>query len=89
MEFSGTDEKIKCIDCSQEFLFTVNDQQFFKDKGFTAPKRCKACRQAKKEERAGNPNNAPAAQVQSYSEPWQDEQRGGGRGKKKHARGRR
>ncbi len=39
---------LKCQDCGGNFVFTVGEQQFYKSKGFTIPKRCKACRDAKK-----------------------------------------
>lgn len=43
------DKKITCVDCGAEFVFTVRDQEFYAEKGFTnEPKRCKACRDAKK-----------------------------------------
>lgn len=43
------DKKITCVDCGAEFLFTVRDQEFYAEKGFNnEPKRCKACRDAKK-----------------------------------------
>ena len=46
------DKIIKCIDCGEEFLFTVNDQRFYKEKGFdNEPKRCKACREKRKQEK--------------------------------------
>jgi len=43
------DKKIECVDCKAEFIFTERDQQFFTSKGFTDPKRCKPCREAKKQ----------------------------------------
>ncbi len=44
------DKTIKCVDCGAEFVFTVRDQEFYAEKGFTnEPKRCKACREAKKQ----------------------------------------
>ena len=43
------DKKITCVDCGAEFVFTVREQEFYAEKGFTnEPKRCKACRDAKK-----------------------------------------
>lgn len=42
------DKKIICKDCGQEFIFTVNDQEFYQSHDFTEPKRCKACREIKK-----------------------------------------
>lgn len=46
------DKTIVCADCGQEFTFTASEQAFYAEKGFTdAPKRCKACRQARKAQR--------------------------------------
>jgi hypothetical protein len=43
------DKTIKCMDCGAEFLFSAAEQEFFMSKGFTQPKRCKACRTKKKQ----------------------------------------
>ena len=46
------DKSINCADCGQEFTFTASEQAFYAEKGFTdSPKRCKACRQARKAQR--------------------------------------
>ena len=43
------DKTIVCKDCGSEFVFTVGEQEFFKEKGFdNDPVRCPACRKAKK-----------------------------------------
>ena len=43
------DKTLICQDCGQEFIFTVGEQEFYKEKGFeNEPKRCKACRDKKK-----------------------------------------
>ena len=47
------DLQLTCSDCGQEFTFTSEDQAFFQERGYSAPKRCKPCRQAKKNEQAG------------------------------------
>lgn len=48
------DETLKCEDCGENFVFTAGDQEFYAEKGFTnKPKRCKACRDKKKQERRG------------------------------------
>lgn len=48
------DEKLICKDCGEEFIFTVRDQEFYAEKGFTnKPQRCRACRNARKN--AGRP----------------------------------
>jgi len=49
-----TDKQITCVDCGNEFTFTSAEQEFFAQKGYTnEPKRCLACRQARKVERGG------------------------------------
>src|SRR5262249_37054171 len=50
MEF--VDRQLTCIDCSQPFLFTAGEQEFYDRKGFKEePKRCKPCRDARKSRR--------------------------------------
>jgi CxxC-x17-CxxC domain-containing protein len=48
---SGLDDKtIVCIDCSNDFVWSVGEQIFFRDKNLqNPPKRCKGCKQAKNE----------------------------------------
>lgn len=49
------DKTIVCKDCGEEFVFTVNEQKFYAEKGFTnEPARCKVCRDKKKSERNNN-----------------------------------
>ena len=46
------DMTIECVDCKEDFVFTTGEQEFFKDKigpNYNVPKRCKPCRQAKKQ----------------------------------------
>lgn len=44
------DSNINCIDCGKEFVWTIGEQVFFRDKGLkNPPKRCKECKQAKNE----------------------------------------
>lgn len=38
----------KCVDCGRIFKITNNQYDFYKSKGFDIPKRCKSCRDAKK-----------------------------------------
>lgn len=46
------DKKITCRDCGNEFVFTVGEQEFYKEKGFeNDPVRCPDCRRARKAER--------------------------------------
>ncbi len=42
------DRSISCVDCGEQFVWTVGEQVFFHDKGLkNEPKRCKPCKQAK------------------------------------------
>lgn len=43
-----TDQTLVCSDCKAEFVFTASEQEFFQEKGFSAPRRCKSCRTAAK-----------------------------------------
>lgn len=42
---------LTCVDCGQQFEFSVDEQKFFEEKGFGEPKRCLNCRRAKKDNR--------------------------------------
>jgi hypothetical protein len=42
------DKTLKCVDCGKDFVFTAREQEFYAQKGFSEPKRCKECREAKK-----------------------------------------
>lgn len=47
------DRTLKCVDCGNEFIFTADEQIFFKQKQFVNnPKHCKRCR-ARRAPRAG------------------------------------
>jgi hypothetical protein len=39
---------LNCRQCGKEFLFTVAEQEFYREKGFNTPRRCKECRTAVK-----------------------------------------
>ncbi|MDB5101111.1 MAG: hypothetical protein JWM80_5532 [Cyanobacteria bacterium RYN_339] len=55
-----TDQIIACVDCSTEFTFSAKEQEFYAQKGFTSiPKRCKPCRNARKEGGGGAGGGAP------------------------------
>ncbi|MEP7159243.1 MAG: zinc-ribbon domain containing protein [Chloroflexota bacterium] len=42
------DRTLTCADCGQEFVFTASEQQFYADRGFSDPRRCRSCRAARK-----------------------------------------
>jgi CxxC-x17-CxxC domain-containing protein len=42
---SFVDKSIKCSDCGSDFTFSMSEQEFFAEKGYTNdPKRCRLCR---------------------------------------------
>ena len=47
------DKELTCSDCGGKFLHSAKEQEFFAEKGFQEPKRCKDCRQARKERGGG------------------------------------
>lgn len=57
-EFKVMENKtIICKDCGKEFEYTVGEQKFFEERGFSAPIRCKECRAAKKTRNEENKND--------------------------------
>lgn len=49
---SFADKTLTCRDCSEEFVFTAGEQEFYQEKGFTnEPTRCPNCRRANKARR--------------------------------------
>ena len=43
------DKSIKCVECGDEFRFTVGEQEFYREHGLTnVPTRCRRCREARK-----------------------------------------
>ena len=51
------DKTLVCQDCGAEYVFTVGEQEFYKEKGFdNEHKRCKECR-AKRKQSTRRPRN--------------------------------
>jgi CxxC-x17-CxxC domain-containing protein len=58
------DMQLTCSDCGQDFTFTAADQAFFQERGYSTPKRCKTCRQAKKNDQGGGGGGYRSAPAQ-------------------------
>ena len=43
------DKLLRCCDCGQGFVFTAGEQAYYKSKGLSEPKRCKQCRELRKQ----------------------------------------
>ena len=42
------DKTLTCSDCGTEFIFTARDQEFYAERGFSTPRRCRQCREQAK-----------------------------------------
>ncbi|HYG73412.1 MAG TPA: CxxC-x17-CxxC domain-containing protein [Planctomycetota bacterium] len=42
------DKLLTCVDCGAQFSFSARDQAFYQERGYQAPRRCKACRDKRK-----------------------------------------
>ncbi|HAG11420.1 MAG TPA: zinc-binding protein [Desulfotomaculum sp.] len=62
------DRQLTCRDCGTEFVFSVSEQEFFAEKGFTNdPGRCPECRAARKaQNRRGGGNSGFRQDRQMY-----------------------
>jgi len=51
---SFQDKTLVCRDCSQDFVFTAGEQEFYQQRGLTnEPGRCADCRRARKAQQGG------------------------------------
>lgn len=39
---------VDCVDCGKVFDLTIEEQDWYKEKGFALPKRCKECRKERR-----------------------------------------
>jgi hypothetical protein len=66
------DVEIVCADCKKAFLFTAGEQQFFAERGFTPPKRCKPCRDQRKARRNAAQHSTERPQQHAALGDWHD-----------------
>jgi CxxC-x17-CxxC domain-containing protein len=58
------DRSLQCSDCGVTFTFSAEEQQFFQSKGYTNdPKRCPACREARRAMHYGSNDYRPRRQM--------------------------
>ena len=43
------DQHLTCADCGHDFVWSAREQDFYREKGFQQPKRCKARARARKD----------------------------------------
>lgn len=71
------DKKLICSHCKNEFVFTAGEQEFYAEKGLESePKRCKACRDAKKRAKRPKKNGIYRSPAFENSAPAHQKMRG-------------
>ena len=49
------DKNLQCVQCGQSFIFSAGEQEAFAQRAYTnEPKRCPACREARRGQRQGS-----------------------------------
>lgn len=46
------DRELKCVECNATFTFSAGEQDYFAQRAYRDPKRCRACRDKRKQEQA-------------------------------------
>ena len=61
---SFEDKSLQCSDCEATFTFSAEEQEFFQSRGYTnEPKRCPACREARKSQRSADSGYGSSRQM--------------------------
>jgi hypothetical protein len=50
-EHSAGDRLINCAACGALFAWSEREREFYRSRGYSAPKRCRACREARRPRR--------------------------------------
>ena len=78
------DKTLECAECREPFVFTAGEQAFFEERGFSEPRRCKKCRDAKRKKRKDGATGGQIYRSPAFEEsaPAHQKVRGrrGGRG---------
>ena len=41
---SGDDRTLRCVQCRKDFVFEAGEQEFYRERKLSEPRRCPACR---------------------------------------------
>lgn len=52
-----TDKEMTCTKCGKTFTWTAGEQEFYAERGYSEPKKCKECREEAKRANNSNRNN--------------------------------
>ncbi|MFH1229872.1 MAG: zinc-ribbon domain containing protein [Planctomycetota bacterium] len=59
-------KQLKCVECGSDFIFTDEEQEFHRGKGYTnEPKRCPSCRQIRRKSVGGGGGYQTAERVRT------------------------
>jgi uncharacterized membrane protein YsdA (DUF1294 family) len=56
-----TDQQITCAECGRRFTWSAGEQQFYRERGLQTPRRCEACRGARRQQAVRTPAAPRAA----------------------------
>lgn len=48
------DIQLKCVDCTNTFIYSAGEQKYYKDRGLAIPKRCHKCRIVRRKRTQGD-----------------------------------
>ena len=65
------DLDINCAECGSTFPFTEREQDYYRERGLTHPKRCKPCRDARRQNSGGG-RRGMACSASDESVPGRD-----------------
>jgi len=51
------DKTLRCKDCGNDFVLTASEQNWYAEKEFSEPQRCKPCRDARKNQNRDRNNS--------------------------------
>ena len=67
-----SDKMLECRDCNKQFAFTVSEQEFYAQKGFTSdPSRCPDCREVRKARNGGSSSEYSSSTARPHREMHQ------------------
>ncbi len=63
------DLEITCSECSTPFMFTEREQEYYRERNLTHPKRCKPCRDARRANFGGSKGQGGGGDVKDLRSP--------------------
>ena len=65
-ETAMPDLEITCSECSTPFMFTEREQEYYRERNLTHPKRCKPCRDARRQNFGGGGSKGQGGERQRF-----------------------